>query len=520
MRNIYILFLASNDLGVRRLVMPTGPLIVAAAIRKSPLFGRDDRVYICDTFREVLTVARRHSVDRVHFLVSSMQIIRGVNSETNPALAYLKRLKKRFPGIVSCVGGPDVSLNPDDYRVEFDVVFQGELGSLDPVEILRSETPYFRAPPADLDAEPLDYECLAGRTYLSGSIQTSRGCPNACDFCNIGHLYGRGVRTIDPDLLEERLESLARVHRGFVIIGDDNFGCGLEEKMTEFLEVIVRFQERRGFPFLFAVQAPLRTSCFPEVLGLMRAANIAAAFIGVESPSEDALAAVRKGHNLGKPFGEQIGAFTRHGIMPYISLILGLDREPGDIGERFKALLVESRTPFLMLNLINPVTGSSFRRRVAAEGRLLDHPIYARHHLMTMKTSRPYAAVVGDYVGVLNWFFEDGRLIESCRQLENETHAGRNTRAMEAHVSNLPHFTVLKIVLVYIGLCLKTRSARGFLEMFKRLGRPKAEVLYFLGIRGTALGIKAGMRVEIRMVAKGLQKLKAARLYPYETPPV
>jgi len=516
MRNVYILFLASNDLGIRRLVMPLGPLIVAGAIRKSPLFGREDLVFICDTFREVLEINRRHINDRVYFLVSSMQIIRGVDLETNPALACLRRLKSRFPNVISCVGGPDVTLNRDDYLACFDLVFQGEIGTVDLVEILRSGASFYQAPPADLNMESLDYGLLAGKTYLSGSLQTVRGCPFDCHFCNISHIFGRGVRMIDSGLLEERLDSLAKVHKGFVMFGDDNFGGGLEEKMLEYLEVIVRFQERRRFPFLFAIQTSLRTSRFPDVLRMMREAHIVAAFIGVESPSEQALTAVHKSHNLGSSLPGQVEVFVRNGIIPYVSLILGLDREAGDIGLRIREFLDACRTPFLMLNLINPVIGSKFRAQAAAENRLLDDPLYFRYNLMSLKTDRPYAEIIRDYGDVLKWFYNDRRLLQYCAHIERKTKDARNPRAQEAFISGLSTITILKLLTLYVGICLKSGSPAGLLQMFRLIARPKAEVINFLLIRGVALGLKGPMRQAERKVRKGLEKLRAAGLYPFD----
>ncbi|MCX6565738.1 MAG: radical SAM protein [Candidatus Aminicenantes bacterium] len=517
MRNVYIIFLASNNLGIRRLVMPLGPLIVAGAIRKSPFFGRDDLVFICDTFREVLDKVGRHKNDRVYFLVSSMQLIRGVDRETNEAVSCVKKLKSRYPKVFSCVGGPDVSLNRDDYLACFDLVFQGEIGAVDLIEVLRSGASFFQAPPADLNAEPLDYGLLSRKKYLSGSLQTTRGCPFDCHFCNIGHIFGRGVRTLDPGVLEERLESLTKVHKGFVIFGDDSFGGGLEDKMLEYLEVIVRFQERRGFPFVFAIQTSLRTARFPEVLRMMRAAHIVAAFIGVESPSEEALTAAHKRHNLGGPLPEQVEAFVRNGIIPYLSIILGLDREAADVGLRVREFLDACRTPFLMLNLINPVIGSKFRAQAAAENRLLDHPLYFRYNLMSLKTDRPYAAIVRDYGDILNWFFNDRRLLEYCAQIEQKTKNARSLRAQEAFISGVSTVTILKLFALYVGICLKSGSPAGLLQMFKLIGRPKADVIYFLLIRGTALGLKGPMRKEGRKVRKGLKKLRAAGLYPYES---
>jgi len=516
LRNVYLLFLASNDVGFRRLVMPTGPLIVASALRKSPLFGPDDLVFICDTFKEVLEKAELYKNDRVYFLASSMQVLRGSDQKTNEAISCARKLKSRYPKIVTCVGGPDVFLNRDDYLSQYDFVFQGEIGTVDLIEILRSGVSFYEAPLANMNKEPLDYRLLAGKKYLAGSLQTTRGCPFGCDFCNTGHIFGRGVRTIDPGLLEERLESLAKVHKGFVIIGDDIFASGREEKMLELLDVIVRFQERRGYPFIFGIQASLYFTRFPEVMRKLRDAHVVAAFLGVESPSEEALTTAHKNHNLGSSLSGQVEAFVRNGMFPYISLILGLEGESEDVGLRVRGLLDACRSPFLMLHMISPAIGSKFRDRAAAENRLLEHPLYFRYNLMLVKTSRPYASVTRDYTGILNWFYDDRRLLEYCAHIERKTKDARNPRAQKAFISGLSPFTILNVLMLYVGICLKSGSWAGLLQMFRLIGRPKAEVVYFLLIRGVALSVKGIMRHAVRQIRKGMDELREAGLYPFD----
>jgi radical SAM superfamily enzyme YgiQ (UPF0313 family) len=516
MKNIYLVHLAANDLGVRRLVMPLGPLMVASAIRKSPSFVPGDRVYICDSFREVLAQARRHRKDRVHFLASSMQLIRGVDRATNEAVRCAEIIKRRQPAVITCVGGPDVVLNRDDYLSRFDFVFEGEIGTSDPVALIRSGASFHRAAtPADLGEEPLDYGLLAGRRYLAGSLQTARGCPFGCGFCNIGHIYGTRVRTIDAGRLEERLESLAAVHRGFVILGDDNFGGGLEAKVAEFLETIIRFQERRRFPFVFGIQTSLRTARSPDILKMMREALVIAAFLGVESPCEPALTAAGKTGNLGPPLADQVEAFTRQGIAPYISVILGLDEEAADVGARLRELFDACRSPYLQLNLINPVVGSPFRAAAAASGRLLDHPLYFRYNLMPLKTKRPYVEVVRDYVEVLDWFYDSRRLLGYCAGIGRALREGRSPRVGEHVLARLPVGLVLKLIAIYAWLCLSSRSWRGLAQIPRLAGRSKADIMDFLIIRGVALGAKGQMARLSRRVRTGMDELRAARLYPF-----
>jgi len=516
MRNIYLLFAPSAEIRVKRLIMPLALLPVAASIRRSPLFKNGDRVYVCDSFREVLERADSHAGDRVHFLVSSTRVIRGLERPTNPAVECAARLRRRRPDIFFGVGGPDVSLDPEAYRPSFDLVFQGEVGSVDLLDVVRSGVPFFQAPPADINAEPLDYRPLSGKKYLAGSLQTARGCPHGCSFCNIAHFSGRAVRRLAPRLLEERLESLADIHRGFVIIGDSNFAGGSAAAMKEYLDVLFRVQERRGFPFFVGLQASLQTSRHPDILRMMRAAQVVAVYIGVESPSADVLAAAGKKHNLGDPPARQIEAFLDHGIFPYLSMILGLDGEDRGAGRRLREFLGACRSPFLMLNLINPVAGSRLREQAAAAGRLLDHPLYGEYNLIPMKTDRPYAEVIKDYAETLRWFYSDRRLLGFCRDLEHNAGRVQDRRGRDVFAAGLSKGFLLKLLVLYLGLCLKAGSWSGLVQAVKAAGKSRSEALFSLAIRSVALGAKDAYRKTARRSLKGLARLRTAELYPYE----
>jgi len=78
---------------------------------------------------------------------------------------------------------------------------------------------------ADITLTPVpDYHLLSRKEYALMNIQVSRGCPFACDFCEITSLLGHKVRMKDTNQIIKELEILYTLNwRGPIFIVDDNF---------------------------------------------------------------------------------------------------------------------------------------------------------------------------------------------------------------------------------------------------------------------------------------------------------
>ena len=517
LKNIYLIFTAGYNIGVSRLVTPLGALSVATSIKNSKLYRKGDKVFICDTFDEVSRFAKLYEDERLYFLVSSVQIIRGVTIETNTALQYKNKLKEQFPNLCSVVGGPDVSLNPGSYIGNFDFVFQGEIGDLDILEIINSgRKHYIQNKPVDINAEIFDYRLLQGKKYLAGAIQTTRGCPFPCDFCNIGFMYGKQTRSICGDTLIKRFEALLEVHKGFVIISDDNFGGGVPEKAEQLLDIIIKFQIEHNYPFIFAIQASVNFSQYPSVMNKFRKSNVVAAFIGIESPSEDVLLSINKKHNVITTLEDQIDVFINYGIFPYVSLIVGLDNEPSDIVAHIKKFLEACSTPLMAVNMINPVIGSTFRENLITEGRLLNHEIYHEYRLPPLITKRNYVNVISDYIEILKWAFKSKRLLKFSNQIVLETGKWRDDIIVKEFMNGISWLFVAKAMLVYFLLCIKSKTYSGIILFFRLFFYSKADIIYSLVIRSVGIGVKLHVKKEIKTVTAGLKKLEEKGHYPYD----
>ncbi|MGD8389452.1 MAG: radical SAM protein, partial [Desulfobacteraceae bacterium] len=78
---------------------------------------------------------------------------------------------------------------------------------------------------ADLTESPAPrYDLIDLNRYADMSVQFSRGCPFACEFCDVTLMLGKKVRTKTPEQVLQELETLYRMGwRRAVFFVDDNF---------------------------------------------------------------------------------------------------------------------------------------------------------------------------------------------------------------------------------------------------------------------------------------------------------
>ncbi|MHA4874998.1 radical SAM protein, partial [Enterococcus faecium] len=77
----------------------------------------------------------------------------------------------------------------------------------------------------DVTATPIPrFDLLNREAYTHMCIQFSRGCPFACEFCDITTLYGKMPRTKLPEQIVAEMQAIFDTgFRGEVFLVDDNF---------------------------------------------------------------------------------------------------------------------------------------------------------------------------------------------------------------------------------------------------------------------------------------------------------
>jgi radical SAM superfamily enzyme YgiQ (UPF0313 family) len=257
----------------------------------------------------------------------------------------------------------------------------------------------------DVRRTPLPRFDLLGdmKPYQSMAVQTSRGCPIGCEFCDIWRRFGKKPRIKDYDQLGAELDALkAQGWTGSVFIVDDNF-IGNKKRTKEILNGLVAWQREHGFPFEFYTEATLTLADDEELLTLMRDAGFDFVFVGIESPSEASLAETGKHINTRGAMSEKVAKIQSYGMQVASGFILGFDSDPDDIADKMIACIQDLGIPVAMVGLLQALPDTDLGERLAREGRMLSGSTGNNTHEFSInfKTARPVHRVIGDYKKIL-----------------------------------------------------------------------------------------------------------------------
>ena len=321
---------------------------------------------------------------------------------------------------LTVAGGPYPTSHPDDVvkaGCHFVVCGEGEVTVPELVQALERGSPgeviEARSRP-DLSLSPTPrYGLLRIDDYTNTAVQTSRGCPHACEFCDVTALFGRVPRYKKPEQVIAELERLyqLRAPRN-VFICDDNFIAD-RRRARATLEAIIDWNRDHEEPFGFGTQCTVELGRDREMIDLLTAANFGQIFVGVESPDEEPLIRARKTQNVRRPFADLINTICQNGLTVLPSFILGLDGEKKGVGRRICELVEETAAPVAMINLLQATPHTELWERLRREGRLRRDliPEEETFGMPNYIPDRPLEEVLSEFVGTWDYLYEPRRFL-------------------------------------------------------------------------------------------------------------
>lgn len=186
----------------------------------------------------------------------------------------------------------------------------------------------------DLKCMPSPYlnglfdKIIVGCKYdLEATIETTRGCPFGCTFCEIGTKYYQKIKTHGNEKIFREIDWLAKNKVIFVYNADSNFGI-LPEHM-DIAKYLINTKAETGYPDKHRVDwAKIQPTRVLEIAKLLYDAEMEPGItIALQSLNENALAAVKRKNMTDGKLEEVLNKYNDNELRSYTEIILGLPEE-------------------------------------------------------------------------------------------------------------------------------------------------------------------------------------------------
>ncbi len=320
------------------------------------LIPDDFYVELCDQY--ITPVNLDHPADFVG--------LTGKSSQVGNMIKLATEFRQRGKTVI--IGGPVASLTPESVRPYCDILVRGEIESIAPQLFAdlrqgRWQAEYSGDRP-DLSLSPIPrWDLYPNHKALQGSIQTSRGCPFECEFCDVIQYVGRKQRHKSVAQVLAELEASYKFGYRNIFLADDNFTV-YRKRSKELLTALRDWNNRQTEgQVTFNTQLSIDTAREDEILQLCFEAGLNELFVGIETPNEASLQESKKRQNLGVDLPGQIQRFLDHGLEVLGGMIVGFDADGPDIFERQYEFAMSVPIPMFNLSvLVAPSTTPLYKR--------------------------------------------------------------------------------------------------------------------------------------------------------------
>lgn len=282
----------------------------------------------------------------------------------------------RSRGKVVVMGGPFVSLSRDSLRPYADVLVFGEMEEIADVVFndLRNGThkAEYQGTKPDITTSPIPrWDLYQNASAMRGCVQTSRGCPFECEFCDVIQYVGRKQRHKSNSQVLAELDVLYRHGYRSAFLADDNFT--VYRKRTRSLLTALHdwnLQQQSGH-MRFSTQVSIDIAKDTDILEQCADAGVNEVFIGIETPNEASLKETHKNQNMNIDLQQQVGRFLEQGISVTAGMIVGFDADGPDIFEQQRDFAMASAIPLFTLGALMAPISTPLYDRMKEENRLI-----------------------------------------------------------------------------------------------------------------------------------------------------
>ena len=319
-----------------------------------------DNPVVFDNWQLGQVVYKKEDVDTVAKRLSNGNLICFSNYVWNTEyhLALASAIKKLNPQIFIVVGGPDVSPEKRNFWKEhgdiFDLAIVGE-GEQSLTKLLKnfpsineddipgawsknkftSESPRIQHLPYQNSPylngffnDIVEREHSAGMT-IQAVVQTNRGCPYRCTFCEEGREYKNKMYFYDEQRIRDELEWCATHRVEYLNIADDNWG--ITQQDVEYFRWIRDLKLKHGYPDVidatYAKNAPDRLLQLADIDAEYNTRLIRGFTIALQSLNADTLKSIKRFNLVPHKQQKLINGLKNRNMPTYTEIIWPLPYE-------------------------------------------------------------------------------------------------------------------------------------------------------------------------------------------------
>jgi radical SAM superfamily enzyme YgiQ (UPF0313 family) len=363
----------------------------------------------------------------------------------------------RSKGLPVVLGGPHVSIYPDEAKNHADCVVVGEAEAvwntlLQDFERGQLKQEYIGEALPLSETPDADWQCLRPADYvLTASVSASRGCTNRCWFCFESSRRGVSFRQRPLDMVLREIE-------------------GRSSSVVAFLDNDILADREYGVSLLKAL-APMKIRWFgmttigaaddEGLLDLLAQSGCRTLYIGFESVNSNCLGEVQKSWNKVENYTRNVRRLHNRDIMVNGSFVFGFDNDDSDVFSRTVEFGVEARLETATFTILTPYPGTLLYKKLDTQGRITDRNW--AHYDTTRAVYRPKlmsaAELEAGYFQAYQDFYSWSSIFTRCRL--REPGSAKRLLLNIAYKKLEPAYSPL-------GKCLRAGWARPVMDWFAK----------------------------------------------------
>jgi radical SAM superfamily enzyme YgiQ (UPF0313 family) len=219
-------------------------------------------------------------------------------------------------------------------------------------------------PDFDMAAIPPIRRDLIRQNPMIGAVQSTRGCPNQCEFCAIASFCNHEVKHRP---VKNVVEEIMQMPNRIFVIHDPSLTVNPPYSRELFKELI-RQKVHKGW--VSNGNSNVLGKIDDEFLDLAKKSGCVEWFIGFESVSQESLNGIKKTVNKVEDFKKTIKRLHKHGMAVQGGIIFGFDQDTSDIFDLTLEKMYEWELDAVEINILTPFPGTPLYDRLEREGRI------------------------------------------------------------------------------------------------------------------------------------------------------